>query len=229
MAATLAAGPQAVLSHSAAADLHGIRQHSGRPEVTVPSDHRIKGITIHRSQIPEDEITTVDGIPVTGISRTLFDLAAKHTQEQVTRAARRAETRRLTDRVALSDLLARYPGRRGTRIIRELVADTTLSAHTRSELEDDFLDFVRRHRLPFPVTNAMIEGKERDAVWPRQRVVVELDSREFHLDLRAFEEDRKRDRVLQRAGWRPVRVTKRHMTVEDAETASDLRAILNLR
>lgn len=226
MAAVLATGPGAMLSHRAAGARHGVRPFDGC-EVIVTRDRRPgPGIVVHRAQIQPDEITAVDGIPVTGISRTLLDLAAVVRYEQLERAARQAEIARVTDNVSLTELLERYPGRRGSRRLRRLLEDEALQAQTRSELEDDFLCFVRAHGLPHPQTNVLVHGFLCDAVWPDQRLVVELDSRAFHSHRRAFDDDRRRDRVLQHHGLRVVRLTKRHLTLEAAATARDLGALL---
>lgn len=226
MAAVLATGPGAVLSHRAAGARQGVRPFDGC-EVTIPRDRRPGGgIVVHRSAIEADEITEVDGIPVTGISRTLLDLAAVVPYAQLERAARQAEINRATDSVSLTELVERYPGRRGSRHIRRLLEDDALHAHTRSELENDFLAFVRAYGLPLPQTNVLVHGFLCDAVWPQQRLVVELDSRAFHSHRRAFDDDRRRDRVLQHHGLRVVRLTKRHLTLEAAATARDLGALL---
>ena len=214
MAAVLAAGPGAVLSHRAAAALYGMRPFGGC-EVTVPGDRRPGGgIVVHRACLDRDEITTRDGIPVTGVSRTLLDLAAQVPYEHLRRAARRAEQQRLADAVSLAELSARHPRRRGSANVRRLLADQTLTADTRS------------HRLPPPETNVLVEGLTVDALWREAGLVVELDSLAFHGDRAAFDSDRLRDRLLQREGWRSVRLTKRHLTRESRRTAQDLLAVL---
>lgn len=223
MAATLAAGPKATLSHRSAAALYGIRQDE-RLEVTTPKDRRIPNVIVHRAQIPPDERTTYDGIPATGISRTLLDLAAVLPPNHVERAARQAETKRLTDTLSLAELLGRYPRRRGTAKLRRIAEEQAFTAETKSDLEDAFLELAARARLPRPQTNVIVEGFECDAVWPAARLVVELDSRRYHLTPTAFEKDRQRDRVLQRSGWRVIRVTHRQLT--DPALIGDLLALL---
>jgi predicted transcriptional regulator of viral defense system len=108
MAAVLAGGPGAVLSHRPAAELSGILPPSqGSIHVTVPRKlHPRRGLTFHRARLPEDEVDCVDRIPVTGLSRTLLDLAACGLHE-VERALYEAEVKRLTDRLSLDDLIAR--------------------------------------------------------------------------------------------------------------------------
>jgi hypothetical protein len=85
---------------------------------------------------------------------------------------------------------------------------------TRSELERRFLRVVEEAGLPAPLMNQRIEGFEVDAVWPEQRLVVELDGWEFHRTREAFERDRERDAVLTAAGWRPMRLTARGLHAE---------------
>ena len=113
MAAVLAAGDGAVLSHRSAAAVWGLLA-SGLVDVTVPSQHRpLTGVCFHRSRLPDDEVTRVDGIPVTSVPRTLIDLAAVTRFGQVERAINEAEVRRLTDPLSLPVLLERYPRRPG--------------------------------------------------------------------------------------------------------------------
>lgn len=80
---------------------------------------------------------------------------------------------------------------------------------TRSELEVRFLEFIDELGLPSPQTNQWIEGFEVDCVWREQRLAVELDGRSYHDTLQAYERDRVR--VLQAAGWHPIRVTGRQL------------------
>lgn len=226
MAAVLAAGPRAVLSHRAAAALHGIRPWTGL-EVTVSCDRRLPRVIVHRSAIPADEVTEIAGIPTTGLNRTILDLAAVVPQNHLERALRRAETDQMTDTVSLAELFERYPGRRGVAKLRRLLETQAFTSVTRSDLEDRFLEVVGNHGIPRPITNTLVEGFECDAVWPRAKLIAELDSRAFHTDLHAFEEDRRRDRVLQRGGWRVVRVTSRQLEHDEAAVVADLVALLS--
>lgn len=92
-----------------------------------------------------------------------------------------------------------------------------------------FLEFIDELGLPSPQTNQRIEGLEVDCVWREQQVAVELDSRAFHDISWAFESDRERDRVLQAAGWRPIRVTWRQLEKSRAGLARDLRRMLGFQ
>lgn len=117
MAAVLASGPEAVLSHWSAAHLWMIRPNSrSRIDVTVPHRSRSsKPIRRHISVVPGDERTVEEGVPVTSVPRTILDLAATEDADTVQNLIRESEFRQLSDRLSLPDLIARYPGKRGTR------------------------------------------------------------------------------------------------------------------
>jgi very-short-patch-repair endonuclease len=236
MAAVLAAGPGAALSHRSAAALWGIRP-SARPVIEVTAARRARpgrGIQPHRGRLPDDEVTTVVGIPVTTVPRTLLDIAAVLPRHQVERAINEAEVRRLGDPLPLAVLLARYPCRRGVAVARAILDDSRIgSTITRSELEERFLAFLIDHRLPRPEVNANIRIGNRsiecDFAWPRQSLIAELDGQAFHATTATFERDRARDRALNVAGWRVVRITWLQLHVEATALAADLRRLLGLR
>jgi len=229
MAAVLAGGPGAVLSHRAAANLWGVRG-GFEIEITAPRLCRRPGIIAHRATLPRDEVTTRAAIPVTTIMRTIFDLAAVAPFHHVEAAANQAEYQQLTDILSLKDLAARYPGHRGQATITRLLKEARIGhTMTRSELETAFQAFLDAHGLPRPdATNVFIEAGGRlhecDAVWYAQRLIVELDG-PGHNTRKAFHEDRADDRALTVAGWTVVRVTERHLTVEQEQLAADLRAL----
>jgi hypothetical protein len=229
MAAVLACGPGAILSHRAAAALWGIRGGS-RIEVTLPRGRRPrKRIHQHWANLPADETTPHDRIPTTTVPRTLLDLSAVVQRDELRSAVRQAEQLRLTDRLWLGDLIQRYPRKPGTPILKAVVqeAQRVLSI-VRSELEERFQAFLLDAGLPLPTTNALIEGMEVDCVWPAERLIVELDGRGVHDTTDSFEQDRARDRRLEAAGWRVVRVTWRQLRDAPAELEADLRALLGL-
>jgi very-short-patch-repair endonuclease len=201
--------------------------YSDRLEVTAPAYLARPGIHIHTSSVPRDETTTVGGIPVTGVSRTLLDLASVLRPHQLERTVHEVDVRRLTDAVSLHELVSRYPRRPGVPAIKRLLE--VEASPTRSELEARFLAFLRANRLPRHQSDVLVEGLECDFVWRRQGVIVELDGRTFHDTAAAFERDRARDRRLQAAGWRVIRVTWRQLHGEPDALAADLRAILHAR
>ena len=199
-------------------------------EVTAPSERRRPGICVHRSRLPPDEKTEVRRIPVTTVPRTLLDLAAVVPSDQLERAVNEAEIQGLRDVLSLPDLLARYPGRRGVLTLKEIQTRLKAGArYTRSGLEDRFLLFIRRKRLPLPRVNPNLHGYECDCVWPEHRLIVELDGRAAHDTAVAFDRDRARDRALAAHGWRVVRVTWRQPHQSPEALAADLRRMLGLR
>jgi very-short-patch-repair endonuclease len=222
-----------VLSHRSAAALWDIRGASGGViDVTVPRRSRSNpAILRHWAEPPVDEVTVRDGIPVTGISRTLFDLAAVAPSGVVESALREAEYLRLDDRLSLPDLVERYPHRRGVRALRACLARRAEHpGRIRSPLEELFLPFIRRQRLPLPQLNAWIELGERrfqvDCLWPRSRLAVELDGFEAHGTRIAFREDRARDRRLRVAGYEVTRIAWAQLEDEPEALAADLRDLI---
>ena len=234
MAAVLAGGSGAVLSHRSAAALWGLRlSYSGIAEVTVPRRLQSRPtLRLHRAELALDETTTVREIAVTTPSRTLLDLAAVVLPRQLERAVEEAEVLRLADSFPLADLIERHRGRAGVAALRRLRDEGQIGATvTRSELEDRFLCFLAAHDLPHPEVNVALEiGSgwiEADCAWRGRRVVVEMDGYASHGTRAAFEKDRARDRRLQSAGWRVVRITWRHLQDEPAALAGELRALLD--
>lgn len=228
MAAVLAAGPQAALSHRSAAALWMLCS-STKLEVTVPSGRTRPGIMIHRAIVPADELTTERGIPVTTVPRTLLDLAGLVPRHQVERAINEADVRRLHDPLSLADLLDRYPRRRGAATIRSILRDGVTV--TRSELEARFLSCLRRSGLPLPEVNAPLHVAGRwiecDCLWRDRGLIVELDGWAAHGTAAAFERDRARDRILQAHGWRLARITWRQLRDDGHAVAYDLSALLS--
>ena len=162
MAAVLAAGRRAVLSHRSAAALWGLRATvRARVEVTVPRTLRSRpAIEVHVSRLADDEMTLLRGIPVTTPARTLLDLAAVLGARHVERAINEAEVLRLTDPTPLGDLVERHSGCRGTATLRRILATQTLGATiTRSELEDRFLHFLGDAGLPSPEVNSNLTSE----------------------------------------------------------------------
>jgi very-short-patch-repair endonuclease len=227
MAAVLACGRGAVLSHHSAAALWGMRQ-SSRIEITTRTAHRMKKqVIVHRATLRDDERTTHRGIPTTTVPRTLLDLSAVVHLDDLRSALRQAEQLRLSDPLSLTDLAERYPRRPGLPAIRTLLEEASIGTRIiRSELEERFQAFLLNAGLPLPRTNQRIEGYEVDCVWPEQRLIVELDGHATHSPTYAFESDRARDRRLEAAGWRVIRITWRQLHEEPDLVEADLRRLL---
>lgn len=233
MAATLALGPETVLSHRSAAELWGVMARSPRAaEVTRATHARDRPrIVAHQSFLPDDEQTVVEGIPATTVPRTILDLAAVVSRRQVEQVLNEVEVQRLTDRLSIPDLLARYPRRRGTAVLHALLEEGGAERGvTRNDLEERFVSLVDRYGLSRPRLNADIAVGGRffslDCLWREERLIVELDGRAVHGTRRAFEADRERDRLLMAHGWRVMRVTWCQLCDDEARIAADVRAAL---
>lgn len=233
LAAVLACGDGALLSHQSAARLWNLLPVATEwVEVTGVGRRRRDGIVSHRSVVPDDERMLKDGIRVTSPFRTIFDLAAVAPMREVERAFHEAEVREVRDRVSLPMLLERYPGRRGARKVRALLEAGEVETITRNDFEEAFLALVDAHGLLRPRMNAdlAIRGRffEIDALWQEHCLAVELDSRSIHGTRKRFESDRLRDRILVAEGWRTMRITWWQLRDEPEQIAADLRSALDL-
>ena len=236
MAAVLACGPGSALSHLSAAALWGIRPNA-RSRIDVTVAHRSRSsdrIHRHLSQVPSDERTVKDGIPVTSVPRTIFDLAATVDTDTVEGLLREMEFLELRDRLSLWHLVERYPGKRGVRAVRAALErlKSEPPGRKRSPLEERFAPFLRQHHLPMPRFNDwVLLGSKRfrvDCHWPGSGQIVELDGWEGHRTRTAFREDRARDRALRVAGYSVTRLTWNQLEDEPESIAADLRTLLNL-
>jgi very-short-patch-repair endonuclease len=212
MAAVLACGDGAVLSHRSAAALWRLLPYPAQSpiHVTVPNRALAQrpGIRIHRvRQLPPDEIRRQHGILVTTPARTILDLAAELTPAELEQAVAYAEKNHLTSRRQLDLLLARYPRRRGTAALRTLLNRPSRPAFTRSNPERRLLELVRKAGLPAPELNFKTEHYELDLYWPEYRLAVEVDTLWTHGSESSFEADRRRDAELAADGIQVMRLT----------------------
>jgi very-short-patch-repair endonuclease/predicted transcriptional regulator of viral defense system len=209
MAAVLACGATAVLSHRSAAVLWGFyRAWHGLPEVTVPEggSRGRPGLRVYRtSRLDPRETRRREGVPVTSPARTLLDLATVVTERDLARAVEEAQVLRLVTPRELAHIAGRgRPGSAALRAVLNLQHEPSL---TRSEAEIAFLELVRDAGLPAPETNVNVLGHEVDFLWRAQKLIVEVDGFAYHSSRQAFERDRRRDARLQAAGFRVVRFT----------------------
>jgi very-short-patch-repair endonuclease len=233
MAATLAYGPHAVLSHRSAGHLWGLVPRARiAPEVTRPGRARKRPhLVVHEAVLPADEMGRRWGIPVTSVARTMLDLAATRPEREVERAWNEMEVREYRHSLSIPDLLKRYPGRKGSTVLARLADRKTLPVGiTRNDFEESFLALIDRHGLPRPRMNAHVALRGRfyevDCFWEEQRVAIELDGGAAHKTLKAFNDDRERDRILAAERFTATRVTWDHLQNTPQEVADDLRAIL---
>lgn len=235
MAAVLAAGRGAVLSHASAAAAWDLRASSAsRIDVTVPSysgRSARAGLRVHR-RAPRvaGEIAWQAALPVTSPSRTLVDLAGVVSPAALERALERAELLRLFDLKALISTLERSPNAPGTKVLRRLLGEMSDHPdHIRSELERRFLALLQRHGLPRPLVNHRLGPFEVDFLWPRAMVIAETDGDEHHRTRAGFERDRARDARLAVEGYLTLRFTHLQVTRDPATVAATLGAVLAQR
>ena len=167
------------------------------------------GIRVHRTQLEPHEITIHKGIPITTPVRTIEDLARTEPTSLTERAFNEARAKGLLtpqDIATLADCRSK--------MLRAIL--TEARGFTRSEAERKMRLLARKAGLPTPIPNIELEGRERDFVWPKHRLVVEIDSWAHHGTRTAFENDRRRDQELTAAGWKVIRITWRQLT-EDPE------------
>ena len=236
MAAVLTAGPDSLLGRRSAAAHWNMRPSATRRvEViaprTLPKRPRLTPI---RGLVASDEWTIHDGIPITTVPRTILDLAAVLSRDQLEQAMERAEALRLTDALTITELLQRYPRRRGSVALRAILgAESIGHGVTREELEAAFNQFIHERGFPRPRINAPLavgaDSFTADFVWPAARLIVELDGYATHWTRRSFERDRRRDRRLLVVDWKTIRVTWRHLHEEREELAADMAAIFARR
>ena len=213
LAAVLACGPNAVLSHRTAAAHWGLlHTDQTRIDVTAPRGrHGAPGIRLHRTRsLDAQDTTNHQGIPITSVARTLLDLSATVRQSELERALAQAERLQLYDHRAIQDILARSNGHRGTGALEQ--ATTSEPKWTRNGWEAAFLNLIRNAGLPEPLVNEAFHAPdhgrcEPDYHWPAHRVIVETDGWETHRTRHAFRNDRAKDAALTASGYRVLRFT----------------------
>ena len=236
LAAVLACGPGAVLSHRSAASLHGLLDY-GRDRIDVIAPNRRgrapTGIAAHRDgTLTATDRIAIEGIPCTSLARTLLDLAATESPRTLRHAVTQAEVERCFDLAALEELLRRSRGRRGVARLRVAIAHhDPREQDARRELEKRLLALFRRGELPPPEVNGhlVVDGISimPDFIWRDARLIVEADSRRVHGTVTAFEKDRLRDQRLAVAGWTVIRCTWAQVRDEPERFTRTIRSLLS--
>jgi very-short-patch-repair endonuclease len=220
MAALLACGPRAVLSHRTAAALWGLLPHlpAAHVCVTVPPRRTIERprITIHRSHLERRDICRRYGLALTSPPRTILDLAAELGREVLERVVAEANYRRLARESELPDQLERNPDKRGAASLRRILDLAGGPRRTRSPAELRMLRLLRHAGITGYETNARIHGFEVHLLWRELSFAVEIDGYAAHSGRIAFERGRLKLATLEAKGVRVMPVTPRQIG-EDPE------------
>jgi len=217
MAAVLACGDGAVLSHSSAAALWriGSESRSGTIELSLPSPSRRRrpGLRIHRRPSLQDRNTTEYGIPVTTPIQTLIDLTPRHDRPGVERMINEADKYNLTNPPRLREALDARPGEPGVAKLRQILDRRTFRL-TKEELERRFLPLAARAGLPVPLTGQVVNEFEVDFYWPELGLVIETDGLRYHRTPAEQARDRLRDQAHTAAGLTQLRFTHEQVRYE---------------
>jgi uncharacterized protein DUF559 len=232
MAAVLACGPGAVLSHFSAGHLWGLCGSYGSTEVLRRSGGaRHRGIKLHQTRrLEPHEVTIESAIPVVSVERVLLDLAARMDRKRLERMFVQAYKNDCISWSRLGHMLGRRRGCRGVARLRQVSAEVAPGAlDTRSVLEIDFLALCRHANIPAPSVNVLVAGHLVDFLWPAQKVVVETDSWRHHRDGRTFEDDRQTDVDLIAAGYDVHRATYKMLERNPEPFLRNVRRALQTR
>jgi very-short-patch-repair endonuclease len=228
MAAVLACGPGAVLSHASAAALWEMCQVEGPAiEVSTPGHlfRRRPGLVIHRRQsLTRHERTEHKSIPVTTLTCTLIDLAVCLTSDRLETAINEADRRDLIDPETLRNALEQISPRPGVGALRRTL-DARTFVLTDSELERRFLRLASRAGLPPPLTQQWVNGFRVDFFWPDLRLIVETDGLRYHRTPAQQTRDRVRDQAHTAAGLTPLRFTHAQVGYEPRQVEEMLATI----
>jgi predicted transcriptional regulator of viral defense system len=228
MAATLACGPDSVISHESAAALWGLLPSMPDPvhvSVLAGFDRRVPGIVTHRRvTLRPQDVTRCDAIPVTTPVCSLVDLAPRLSRERLERAINEADRQDLLTPERLREELDPLAGRAGVRRLRSILDERTF-ALTDSELEQRFLPIAREAGLPPPLTQSHVNGFRVDFYWPDLRLVVETDGLRYHRTPAQQARDRVRDQAHAAAGFAVLRFTHGQVRFEPGHVRSTLEAV----
>ena len=233
LAAVLAYGEGAFISHRSAAALWGLARAPGGEVdiVMVERNCRSRGeIHVQRVQrMPGADRDSRRGIPVTSPARTVIDFAASTGRDEAERAIAEACALKLTNERQILAAIDRGPTRAGVAQVRAILGQSGGPKRTRSDGERAMLRLVRAARLPVPQTNAPLLGFNADFLWPAERVIVEVDGYDVHSHRAAFERDHRRDIVHKNAGYEVLRFTMRQLEDETLYVAAVIARALDRR
>jgi very-short-patch-repair endonuclease len=228
MAAILACGDGAVLSHRSAAALWDFGSQAGQPiHVSVPasSSGNPPGLRVHRRRaLRSEDLDVLAGIPVTRPVRTLLDLAAELSDPRLERTVNEVDRLDLINPEYLREAIDAYRGEPGVARLRTLLDRRTFRL-TDSELERYFLPLVDAVGLPRPDTKRWVNGFEVDFYWSELGLVVETDGLRYHRTPAQQARDRLRDQAHTAAGMTTLRFTHEQVRFEARYVRETLRAV----
>jgi hypothetical protein len=232
LAAVLACGPLAVLSHGAAARLWGLLERWDGIDVSVPSAAGRSGpvdVRVHRvPSLDRDDVRRRARIPVTSPVRTLVDLSPLVTRRRMERLLDEAHVLRLCTPAQVRLAVRGRVGRPGMPLLTSILDGHDVgSTLTESELEERFLDLCAQAGLSMPTVNEPGVAGRVDFTWPALRLAVETDGWRFHRTQAAVERDRAKEARLVIDGWRVLRFTWRQIVYRPASVIAALRASMS--
>jgi very-short-patch-repair endonuclease len=226
MAAVLACGDGAALSHRSAAAFWSIgKELRGRIDISVRRrcELRRPGLRVRgRPTLRPEDVVIKDGIPVTAVTRTLVDLASEIDEIAVERAVNEADKRDLIDPEALRVALDDFEGEPGAPLLRSLLDKLTFRLSD-SDLEILFRPIAAEAGLPFPLSKQLVNGFEVDFYWPALGLIVETDGLRYHRTASTQTRDARRDRAHSLAGMTPLRFTHHEIKHEPGRVRAELR------
>jgi very-short-patch-repair endonuclease len=229
LAAVLACGAHATLSHGSAAALWGIRPGPATAvtHVSVPadSDRRRPGVRVHRViGLDLADVRRREGIAVVSPARTLLNQAAVVSPRRLEADVNAADVHGLISPPQLQASLARFAGQPGIAALRALVDRHTFRL-TRSELERLFLPVTARAGLPTPQTQRRVNGFEVDFFWPALGLVVETDGLRYHRTPAQQARDLIREQTHRATGIEALRFTHWQVAHDRGWVIGTLRAV----
>jgi len=230
MAAVLACGAEAVVSHHQAAALHGLRRAPWSPiHVTAPCARDHPGVRCHVARgMRGRPRVIVDGIPVTSIERVFLDMATVLGRQPLRSLLEAAQRNGSFEFDRVLDAIERSNGHRGIGPLRAGLALLGDSAPaTRSGIEILFLELIRAAGLPEPSVNVIAVGDVVDFHWPQFNLIVEVDSWRYHRLRRPFEEDKRRGNRMELAHVMVLRYTDQRLREEPEQVVAELRAAMS--
>lgn len=227
MAAVLACGDGAVLSHGSAAALWRIGRERGGVEVSVPRASHLKrpGLTAHRrKRLYRPDVGECNGIPVTSPAMTILDHGARLGRGPLERMINEADMRDLIKPEELRAFLDTHPRQEGVGRLKDLMDRRAFRFKTQTELERWFLPIAARAGVPAPLTQHRVNGFKVDFFWPALGLVVETDGLTYHRTPAEQAADRVRDQAHTAAGLTPLRFTHDQVRHEPAQVRRVLAA-----